>query len=160
MLFFFFKQKTAYEWRISDWSSDVCSSDLVLARSVQAESAPPPLRLGGFAAKSRCLPHRGGGKRRTILRTLWYQCNFAIERPSALARNFTDSSLRVSALAMAFSAMPFFASVWSLSISAAVQGCLSRSNLSFMPKPPDPPPRTESCTTTSDPHRNTHDKEK
>src|SRR3546814_3181846 len=29
-LFFFFKQKTAYEMRISDWSSDVCSSDLVL----------------------------------------------------------------------------------------------------------------------------------
>src|SRR3546814_9372050 len=27
-LFFFFKQKTAYERRISDWSSDVCSSDL------------------------------------------------------------------------------------------------------------------------------------
>src|SRR3546814_3408984 len=30
MYFFFFKQKTAYEMRISDWSSDVCSSDLVL----------------------------------------------------------------------------------------------------------------------------------
>src|SRR3546814_7499576 len=29
-LFFFFKQKTAYEMRISDWSSDVCSSDLDL----------------------------------------------------------------------------------------------------------------------------------
>src|SRR3546814_4458300 len=28
ILFFFFKQKTAYEMRISDWSSDVCSSDL------------------------------------------------------------------------------------------------------------------------------------
>src|SRR3546814_1561612 len=28
MLLFFFKQKTAYEMRISDWSSDVCSSDL------------------------------------------------------------------------------------------------------------------------------------
>src|SRR3546814_4504321 len=27
--FFFFKQKTAYEMRISDWSSDVCSSDLM-----------------------------------------------------------------------------------------------------------------------------------
>src|SRR3546814_8772954 len=27
--FFFFKQKTAYEMRISDWSSDVCSSDLI-----------------------------------------------------------------------------------------------------------------------------------
>src|SRR3546814_7728327 len=31
-LFFFFKQKTAYEMRISDWSSDVCSSDLHVAR--------------------------------------------------------------------------------------------------------------------------------
>src|SRR3546814_9872818 len=29
MLFFFFNQKTAYDMRISDWSSDVCSSDLV-----------------------------------------------------------------------------------------------------------------------------------
>src|SRR3546814_6274397 len=28
VFFFFFKQKTAYEMRISDWSSDVCSSDL------------------------------------------------------------------------------------------------------------------------------------
>src|SRR3546814_4177473 len=31
--FFFFKQKTAYEMRISDWSSDVCSSDLEEAAS-------------------------------------------------------------------------------------------------------------------------------
>src|SRR3546814_1831686 len=30
LIFFFFKQKTAYEMRISDWSSDVCSSDLFL----------------------------------------------------------------------------------------------------------------------------------
>src|SRR3546814_12738765 len=29
IFFFFFKQKTAYEMRISDWSSDVCSSDLI-----------------------------------------------------------------------------------------------------------------------------------
>src|SRR3546814_4977911 len=34
IVFFFFKQKTAYEMRISDWSSDVCSSDLVLRFSV------------------------------------------------------------------------------------------------------------------------------
>src|SRR3546814_2100615 len=32
MFFFFFKQKTAYEMRISDWSSDVCSSDLLQRR--------------------------------------------------------------------------------------------------------------------------------
>src|SRR3546814_6169649 len=34
MLFFFFKQKTAYEMRISDWSSDVCSSDLDLDAAI------------------------------------------------------------------------------------------------------------------------------
>src|SRR3546814_10132436 len=32
LFFFFFKQKTAYEMRISDWSSDVCSSDLKMRR--------------------------------------------------------------------------------------------------------------------------------
>src|SRR3546814_4071606 len=39
VLFFFFKQKTAYEMRISDWSSDVCSSDL------RAEHARRPRRV-------------------------------------------------------------------------------------------------------------------
>src|SRR3546814_5550684 len=34
-MFFFFKQKTAYEMRISDWSSDVCSSDLQLGEDVE-----------------------------------------------------------------------------------------------------------------------------
>src|SRR3546814_4133691 len=33
--FFFFKQKTAYEMRISDWSSDVCSSDLEVFTALQ-----------------------------------------------------------------------------------------------------------------------------
>src|SRR3546814_3813004 len=40
--FFFFKQKTAYEMRISDWSSDVCSSDL--GKSMNA----PNLSLKGL----------------------------------------------------------------------------------------------------------------
>src|SRR3546814_2492268 len=35
--FFFFKQKTAYELRISDWSSDVCSSDLAASRGVNLD---------------------------------------------------------------------------------------------------------------------------
>src|SRR3546814_9116278 len=35
---FFFKQKTAYEMRISDWSSDVCSSDLTLVAAVDSTS--------------------------------------------------------------------------------------------------------------------------
>src|SRR3546814_5612679 len=41
--FFFFKQKTAYEMRISDWSSDVCSSDLV---KILKPLALPQGRLG------------------------------------------------------------------------------------------------------------------
>src|SRR3546814_5914749 len=36
LLFFFFKQKTAYEMRISDWSSDVCSSDLLAQHRLTA----------------------------------------------------------------------------------------------------------------------------
>src|SRR3546814_5854191 len=44
--FFFFKQKTAYEMRISDWSSDVCSSDLLIGgrlahRDVKGIAAQP-----------------------------------------------------------------------------------------------------------------------
>src|SRR3546814_5561121 len=45
LFFFFFKQKTAYEMRISDWSSDVCSSDLlpgVIARLVNSHG---PVRV-------------------------------------------------------------------------------------------------------------------
>src|SRR3546814_9003952 len=38
---FFFKQKTAYEMRISDWSSDVCSSDLRCTSPVRSTTAEP-----------------------------------------------------------------------------------------------------------------------
>src|SRR3546814_1971359 len=47
VFFFFFKQKTAYEMRISDWSSDVCSSDLCIHGWRNAQS-------GGSAACHRC----------------------------------------------------------------------------------------------------------
>src|SRR3546814_2109722 len=65
ILFFFFKQKTAYEMRISDWSSDVCSSDLrttillaglLLAachqqQSPPATAAPTPAALAAHSAE-------------------------------------------------------------------------------------------------------------
>src|SRR3546814_4226642 len=41
VFFFFFKQKTAYDMRISDWSSDVCSSDLGLVRRLAAGPGLP-----------------------------------------------------------------------------------------------------------------------
>src|SRR3546814_4526580 len=40
-VFFFFKQKTAYEMRISDWSSDVCSSDLLDGTQPTLTQVPP-----------------------------------------------------------------------------------------------------------------------
>src|SRR3546814_2511719 len=46
MFCFFFKQKTAYEMRISDWSSDVCSSDLGSSRDWAAKG----VRLAGVEA--------------------------------------------------------------------------------------------------------------
>src|SRR3546814_3206024 len=50
--FFFFKQKTAYEMRISDWSSDVCSSDLMMrdagASEVHFRVASPPTGHGCY----------------------------------------------------------------------------------------------------------------
>src|SRR3546814_8720639 len=47
---FFFKQKTAYEMRISDWSSDVCSSDLggLLLTGLVVEAALTPIGLYHF----------------------------------------------------------------------------------------------------------------
>src|SRR3546814_9555511 len=53
-VFFFFKQKTAYEMRISDWSSDVCSSDLVTAAEVHDEEL--------ILAVLRELVHRDGSQ--------------------------------------------------------------------------------------------------
>src|SRR3546814_6792170 len=48
---FFFKQKTAYEMRISDWSSDVCSSDLIAERRGHppSEQSAYGRRTGGHA---------------------------------------------------------------------------------------------------------------
>src|SRR3546814_5694541 len=53
----FFKQKTAYEMRISDWSSDVCSSDLAaVALGVGSLESAPRNRVGSQA----CTPESGG----------------------------------------------------------------------------------------------------
>src|SRR3546814_6950068 len=51
--FVFFKQKTAYEMRIIDWSSDVCSSDLVLVRIRQHIFVPGRNAGRGRSGKSR-----------------------------------------------------------------------------------------------------------
>src|SRR3546814_10682374 len=68
MLIFFFKQKTAYEMRISDWSSDVCSSDLVgpdagsRARRPGKERLMHTRPLGVGRRKRPRIPSSGAGK--------------------------------------------------------------------------------------------------
>src|SRR3546814_16588991 len=53
---FLFKQKTAYEMRISDWSSDVCSSDLSWSRSSSAPSSGIAARSIGQSRTSCAMP--------------------------------------------------------------------------------------------------------
>src|SRR3546814_9111731 len=59
MFFFFFKQKTAYEMRISDWSSDVCSSDLdvrqleAIMRDRSVSSSKPRSNFSSLNVKTR-----------------------------------------------------------------------------------------------------------
>src|SRR3546814_2558022 len=70
--FFFFKQKTAYEMRISDWSSDVCSSDLRAARIACAPSRPGetgPVIKRGPAPKAQP-PRKRSGTRTGGIETL------------------------------------------------------------------------------------------
>src|SRR3546814_4393771 len=66
--FFFFKQKTAYEMRISDWSSDVCSSDLHSGPADAPASKERPARhrtseaeLPWLAARRAWALHDGAG---------------------------------------------------------------------------------------------------
>src|SRR3546814_231173 len=75
VLFFCFKQKTAYEMRISDWSSDVCSSDLPLLSIAIEKTADHHVRLSRAtmpgtelqAAKANVIFHGA----QVILSTLW-----------------------------------------------------------------------------------------
>src|SRR3546814_3937963 len=68
---FFFKQKTAYEMRISDWSSDVCSSDLIenAPRAIERliELGVPFNRAEGPGGNDLHLTREGGHSHRRIV---------------------------------------------------------------------------------------------
>src|SRR3546814_15997953 len=64
--FFFFKQKTAYEMRISDWSSDVCSSDLNRGTIL----AKKPSRRGSSAPTIADVAKRAGVSPMTVSRVI------------------------------------------------------------------------------------------
>src|SRR3546814_12550021 len=66
---FFFKQKTAYEMRISDWSSDVCSSDLA-RRGARCRSPP---RGRAAAAREPALRPGTGARRCRLRQGRWWR---------------------------------------------------------------------------------------
>src|SRR3546814_5499597 len=58
IIFFFFKQKTAYEMRISDWSSDVCSSDLISTKPASAPTKACTIHANrNSTTPSSAIPH-------------------------------------------------------------------------------------------------------
>src|SRR3546814_18954564 len=60
VFFFFFKQKTAYEMRISDWSSDVCSSDLDGALKLYADHGVSVVKTGYVRPSGTIVDGDGG----------------------------------------------------------------------------------------------------
>src|SRR3546814_5280049 len=84
-LFFFFKQKTAYEMRISDWSSDVCSSDLRLHDDRLGRDHDFSNKAG--VVHSEILAPEGAPERLNDRATLWNEVEAGEKRKDAqLAR--------------------------------------------------------------------------
>src|SRR3546814_1675306 len=79
MSFLFYKQKTAYEMRISDWSSDVCSSDLLCFRNLLATLLD---HLHGLLDLFDMLEHGRAIEHRDTLRTGWRRGRKAPDRHS------------------------------------------------------------------------------
>src|SRR3546814_3940785 len=83
---FFFKQKTAYEMRISDWSSDVCSSDLVGDGGAQGGAVQAGQAAGVALAESL-----GPGGRRIEIGDESGRVGAGIEVGQVPARQFAES---------------------------------------------------------------------
>src|SRR3546814_9202973 len=80
VLFFVFKQKTAYEMRISDWSSDVCSSDLT-----RTTRWPPTTSLG-YGANLASRTCANSSLPLTSMPTV-NPCPYNAQRPSSFPKN-------------------------------------------------------------------------
>src|SRR3546814_7663689 len=71
VLFFFCEQKTAYELRISDWSSDVCSSDLVNKTDHRPFDHQQSRRIGAACADAADRPRSAGGRCTALRPDAW-----------------------------------------------------------------------------------------
>src|SRR3546814_6945960 len=87
-MFFFFKQKTAYEVRISDWSSDVCSSDLTARVDAANRAATKEPSSSGYINAVQVYPWTEGAL---------YRLYAAPERVSDIALQPGEQLVAVSA---------------------------------------------------------------
>src|SRR3546814_6915487 len=87
VFFFFFKQKTAYEMRISDWSSDVCSSDLA-NRAVGHNIARCALRADkDHSASKHSLGSKSKRSRSHLVFSLLYGQGFPVRWRNGRVKN-------------------------------------------------------------------------
>src|SRR3546814_1513554 len=77
-MFFFFKQKTAYEMRISDWSSDVCSSDLHPIPGIENHGLAPVF----VGSKGRIL------RTHEMHRKAYHQGVYLVRHPEAVVTSY------------------------------------------------------------------------
>src|SRR3546814_3856600 len=93
---FFFKQKTAYEWRMSDWSSDVCSSDLSPSQSSPSQRIPSRIAsIAGWVERARSV----SSMRSRNLPPWWRansQLNSAVRAPPIWRKPVGDGAKRVT----------------------------------------------------------------
>src|SRR3546814_3325961 len=116
--FIFFKQKTAYEMRISDWSSDVCSSDLMFTRDKGADQVPQQIKelqdaatqnagavkqLAGEMQRTLASLQQGASQLESTLVAL-QQRNAVLERELRRANRFSLVAATAALLAFALSA--------------------------------------------------------
>src|SRR3546814_15033854 len=83
LFFFFFKQKTAYEMRISDWSSDVCSSDLRSHGGTQGVYKHASTTTGTDMSFAVFVPDHADGAK---LPVLWYLSGLTCTHANGMAK--------------------------------------------------------------------------
>src|SRR3546814_13283276 len=99
-MFFVFKQKPAYEMRISDWSSDVCASDLI-ASSIAPSRLPPTSSFAPFATASAIHPSNRAASFSEIigpmqvLRSLGSPATSVFVFSTSMARDLSSEERRV-----------------------------------------------------------------
>src|SRR3546814_9591264 len=98
MCFFFFKQKTAYEMRISDWSSDVCSSDLWMQIESHGQGDEQRQHIGRHSRPSQQTFNQTDHRQNWAPYCRYCQTEFPSLRDDGFSSRLTQASLSCNCL--------------------------------------------------------------